>query len=362
MPGFATAREYLRQAHIVSAHWDRSFSRTLARMVLSRARYHRGPGEYDSYRFALRPLREWSDYIDPAELLARQTALSPAAYRYLDENKVAFAEHCRRFDLRTAAIIGVIAFESWDRPAPSGIAVVRSGVELERLFASQGTFDGFAKPMRAALGNGAFAFRVEERMATSCHGTMSCDAFVHHCANSPFAGEGYLLQPRVRPHPMLAPLMPGPGLGTVRVITFLNPDGEVSIPLANLKVPAPGAECDNVRRGSLVAPVDVASGRLGNAVGATAERPVFDVVRRHPVTGVAFDGFQLPWWAEVRDLVTRGARAFHRLPALGWDVAIAEDGPMLMETSWQFSAPDGSHDRGFAAEFTRLFAEVARTG
>jgi hypothetical protein len=111
----------------------------------------------------------------------------------------------------------------------------------------------------------------------------------------------------------------------------------------------------------MVAPVDMTSGRLGNAVGATAERPVVDVVMRHPVTGVAFDGFQLPYWAEVRDLVTRGARAFEKLPALGWDVAIAEDGPILIETNWQFGAPDANYDRGFAVEFRRLFSEVARS-
>lgn len=333
MPGFATARAYLRQAHVVSTRWDRSFALTLARMVLSRIRYHRGPREYDTYRFARRPLREWRDYIGAAELQARQTALSPTAYRYLEENKVAFAEHCRRFDLRTVPIIGVIASAASNRTALSGAAALRSGEELQRLFAPHGAFDGFAKPLGAGQGYGAFAFRVEDLVVTSSHGTMSCEAFVRHCASSPYAGDGYLLQPRVRPHSRLMPLMPGTGLGTVRVFTFVDSNGDVAIPAANLKIPAPGADSDSLLRGPLVAPVDMTSGRLGNAVGATAERPVVDVVMRHPETSVAFDGFQLPKWAEVRDLVTRGARAFAKLPALGWDVAIAEDGPILIETN-----------------------------
>ena len=86
------------------------------------------------------------------------------------------------------------------------------------------------------------------------------------------------------------------------------------------------------------------------------------MVPRHPETNVAFDGFQLPWWAELRDLVTRGARAFAKLPALGWDVAIAEDGPILIETNWQFGAPDRCRDCGFAVELRRRFAEVAGIG
>jgi hypothetical protein len=335
-------------------------------MVLSRIRYHRGPREYDTYRFARRPLREWRDYIDPAELLARQTALSPAAFRYLEENKVAFAEHCSRFDLRTVPIIGVIASAASNRSELSGAGVLRSGEELQRLFAPHGAFDGFAKPLGAGQGYGAFAFRVEGPVVTSSHGAESCDAFVQHCANSPYAGDGYLLQPRVRPHPLLMPLMPGPGLGTVRVYTFVDRDGDVAMPLAHLKIPAAGSDTDNVHegsvQGSLAVPVDMTTGRLGNAVGSTAGQPVVDVVMRHPETNVAFDGFQLPWWAEVRDLVTRGARAFERLPALGWDVAIAEDGPLLMETNWEFGAPDRIYDRGFAVEFRRLFPEVARSG
>jgi hypothetical protein len=310
----------------------------------------------------MRPLREWSDYVGSAELLARQTALSPPAFRYLEENKVAFEEHCRRFDLRTVPIIGVVASAGSNVSAQPGAAVVRSGAELQRLFAPLGAFDGFAKPLGAGQGYGAFAFRVENHVVTSSHGTMSCDAFVHHCADSPFAGEGYVLQPRVWPHSLLKPLMPGPALGTVRIVTFVNRAGGVTIALANIKIPSAASDSDNVREGSLMAPVDASSGRLGNAVGPTAAPPVVDVVMRHPLTNVAFDGFQLPWWAEVRDLVTRGARAFAKLPALGWDVAIAEDGPMLIEANWQFGAPDLFRDRGLALELRRLFDGIAPNG
>jgi hypothetical protein len=180
------------------------------------------------------------------------------------------------------------------------------------------------------------------------------------CLSSPYATGGYLLQRLVTAHPAITPLMPGPGLGTVRVHTFLLRDGSVQIPSALIKIPALGAEFDNSRTGSVIAPVDVKTGVLGPGIGLVEQYGVHDEVHSHALTGAVFKGFRIPEWDKVLALVTEGARGFYELPALGWDVAVSPRGPIIIEANWEFSAfwierPD---DRGMAIEIRALFSNI----
>jgi hypothetical protein len=50
-----------------------------------------------------------------------------------------------------------------------------------------------------------------------------------------------------------------------------------------------------------------------------------------PGTGRRFTGFQLPHWAEVRQLALRAAAAFPWTRTIGWDIAISDRGPVLLE-------------------------------
>lgn len=77
----------------------------------------------------------------------------------------------------------------------------------------------------------------------------------------------------------------------------------------------------------MVVGIDREKGCLkGNAidkVGAT-----FPV---HPTTGVTFDGFPIPCFEQISDLVLETARQEDKILVIGWDVAISENGPVLIE-------------------------------
>src|SRR5262249_8226266 len=51
----------------------------------------------------------------------------------------------------------------------------------------------------------------------------------------------------------------------------------------------------------------------------------------HPVTGAQITGRKLPLWDEVLDLARRAHEAFGDQVAIGWDIAILDDGPSLVE-------------------------------
>lgn len=56
----------------------------------------------------------------------------------------------------------------------------------------------------------------------------------------------------------------------------------------------------------------------------------------HPVTGVAIEGFQIPYWPETLALVREASERHPQNRSIGWDIVITPEGPGLIE---------GNHDR-----------------
>ena len=53
----------------------------------------------------------------------------------------------------------------------------------------------------------------------------------------------------------------------------------------------------------------------------------------NPLTGERVEGRRLPFWPQVSRLVLGGAPHFMPMRALGWDVALTPDGPVIIETN-----------------------------
>lgn len=140
---------------------------------------------------------------------------------------------------------------------------------------------------------------------------------------------GMLVQERLHNHPALAVLAPK-ALSTVRVLTLCGLDGSVQVLLAICKIPTGSAPTDHMRLGGVAAPVDLATGRLACAVGK-ADENFHAPCARHPDTGVAIEGFQLPHWQSVQQLAVRAHEALDGMLCIGWDIAILENGPIIIE-------------------------------
>lgn len=169
----------------------------------------------------------------------------------------------------------------------------------------------------------------------------------------------YLVQPRLRPHAALADLSLGV-LTTVRVLTCEAPDGTVIPTHAVFRMPMThDAVVDNFHAGGIAAPIDMKTGRLGKATDMGLRRDSAWHAH-HPVNGAQIEGRMLPHWQAVLDLVCRAQKAFSDRPFVGWDVAILESGPCLVEGNGRpdieliqrpYREPLGS------SEFGRILAE-----
>jgi hypothetical protein len=138
-----------------------------------------------------------------------------------------------------------------------------------------------------------------------------------------------LVQEHLRIHPALAPLAPA-ALSTVRLLTLRGLDGTVRLLFAVAKIPTGRAATDHMKHGGLGAPIDLATGCLQRAVRKDPKTLVV-YCDRHPDTGAAIEGFQLPHWESTKQLVVRAHEALERLVCIGWDVAILESGPVIVE-------------------------------
>ena len=153
----------------------------------------------------------------------------------------------------------------------------------------------------------------------------------------------YLLQERIRPHPELATLI-GPTLCCVRIVTFIGLDGTAKILGAVYKLQPKPLGVDHLSFGAIGSWVDLESGRL--APGRS--RHEFGYTSVVPGTDRTFVGFQLPHWTDVKHIALRAAGVFPAARAIGWDIAISDRGPVLIEgnADWstsllQIPAPHG---------------------
>lgn len=320
-----------------------------AEILLARFRYGLGPRLYSLYRLWRKPRVEWGDYIDDHRNKPWMHRLNPSERRYLLDDKLAFFQHCTSNDLTTVPVVGLM--QRGELRGNTPVPEIADPAMLAALLARHA--DGlFFKPAGGSHGEGAFS-------ALSCGSAVSyrgasgtVSELFEYCRSRAAGHEGTLIvQPRLRPARALLGIMSPHGLGTVRAVTCL--EGErVRLLAASLRIPVGANDADNFLHGAsgnLVAGIDSVSGRLMQGLGsARLDWPVIVPVQRHPETGTEIEGFQLPAWAELVELVSRGQRAFTGLRTIGWDVAITDSGPVLVEGNGAYDTDllQITHDRG----------------
>lgn len=151
----------------------------------------------------------------------------------------------------------------------------------------------------------------------------------------------YFLDELVIQHPDMNVLCAS-SVNTMRVMTF-NDNGKPEILWIGLRVGNGVNAVDNFHADGMVVTVDQQTGRLvGN--GVNTER----TFTHHPASGVQFDGFQIPCFEEAKALALKAALESDKILVVGWDVAISENGPLIIEGNRRpgFVLPQMADGRG----------------
>ena len=141
-------------------------------------------------------------------------------------------------------------------------------------------------------------------------------------------GSQFIFQEYVYQHPKLKQFHEN-SLNTIRVVS-LNYGDKPDILAAMFRIGAQGVKVDNAHQGGTYVGVDIENGKL-RKYGYSSKNVC---TQRN---NVKFENFQIPLWKEAMDLVKElHSKAFPGAVALGFDVAITENGPVVIEvnTGW----------------------------
>jgi hypothetical protein len=136
----------------------------------------------------------------------------------------------------------------------------------------------------------------------------------------------WLIEEFVRQHDRLAALN-RECLNTFRVITIRPPRHSAEARYCILKLGSSTGPVDNAHDGGLYVGVDKHTGLLhGTAFDETFTRHT-----QHPTSGVTFDGYRIDAIGDVVALAERSAALFPQTTVIGWDIAVTDDGPQVIE-------------------------------
>jgi hypothetical protein len=151
---------------------------------------------------------------------------------------------------------------------------------------------------------------------------------------------GFLFQETVKQHPELNKLNSS-CLNTIRFETFIDKDGIIEIISAYLRLSTSNNFVDNISSGGCQVTIGLQSGKLEKEGYPSFGSNGTQVYKIHPVTKTVFEGFTIPFFAEAKELVLRVASFMPGLRLVGWDMAIGESGPVLIEGNSDY-AMDGN--------------------
>ncbi len=120
-------------------------------------------------------------------------------------------------------------------------------------------------------------------------------------------------------------------VNTIRLMTALYPDGHVNAFAAFMKFGRAGSDVDNAGSGGNIdCAFDVDTGTCYNTVQFNSYSSVIKC-DRHPDSNILINGMRIENWDEIKREICEYQSRIPELKAIGWDVALTDDGPVIIE-------------------------------
>lgn len=319
-------------------------------LVLTRAihlRYRRGFAIQDVMALGLldlnSPLSEFHKFISKREMVKIQKSLNPAEWEPLTEDKGIFYVHCNTLGIPIPKLYAIY-FHKAAGYTTNG-RLLTSNQEWQIFINTILPSEFIIKPTRGTYGKGIMCF-----VRNGDNAFIDVSSSIQYEAKDIYdmmrtSNNNFVIQERLINHPRLLQLSDAMGLQTLRILTFVNKQGQSMILAAFFK-PIVGQNItdnhDHGRTGNLLADVILDKGTLTSAVKFTPNVSGITTVTSHPKTGISFEGFNIPLWDEVCRLAKDVALKFLPLRIIGWDIAVTPNGPYIIEGNI-FSDPTNQH-------------------
>jgi glutathione synthase/RimK-type ligase-like ATP-grasp enzyme len=286
-------------------------------------------------------------------------ALNQPSWRALAEDKLASLAHLAAFKLPVASILAVFAP---GRVFP-GARSLRDLADVADFLRREAPYPLFSKPNTGTLGRGAFALAgidtaTDELLLTNGR-RLALSAFLAETVA--MNRDGTIFQELIKPHPLLRDIC-GDRLSTVRALV-LNGPGGATVHRAVWRIPVGSNMVDNFRHGglgNLLAGLTPADGRVSRVISGTGLQ--MQEIESHPDTGRPFNGVALPEWDRLIEICLRAGAVMNGMRIQGWDVALSDRGPLLMEVNFlsDLDLTQLAEGQGVADDDWHRFIEACR--
>ena len=168
------------------------------------------------------------------------------------------------------------------------------------------------KPLSDSCGHGVTVFDLNSEVMESVYENLK--------ALPEGVVEGYVVQ-----HPEMSKYS-RKSVNTVRLVS-VRAFNKINVLYAAFRMGGGDAVVDNFHAGGVLALIDVNTGKLATEAIDLAGK----FYEYHPVTNEKIVGFQIPYWSEVVKLIEEAGHVVEGVGYVGWDIAITENGPILIE-------------------------------
>lgn len=233
-------------------------------------------------------------------------------------DKLIFHDICKKQNLSTPE---VISYNSNNRFVFNDLeAQINNSQELilffEKVFDNSKITKLFIKPIEGMGGDGCFILK-KERLKEQIID------FGESLLNSK-----YIHQEMITQHPSINKIH-SKSVNTIRMDTYIDKNNKFHILSALMRFGAGDCITDNTHTGGFYISINSDSGKL-QGVGRQDVVEGGSVCRNHPDSDYKLEGFQVPYFNEACELVLSAMKHFpNRI--IGWDVAITDSGPTIVE-------------------------------
>lgn len=242
-------------------------------------------------------------------------------YSEVIDNKYSFARFTAAYSNGLPTLYGTIEHGQFRSVPESEYTTLRSLVSTDGPIV--------LKPMQANHGDGFYILRfdgkkvaIEGRDSVS----LSVDSVIARLDN-------YLVTEYIDQHEYAEDIYPN-ATNTIRLLTVIDPDTlePRTIRAAHRFGSAASAPTDNWSAGGYCASIDIETGTLGPIVTLEdgPHRAEYDT---HPETGAEVRGSSVPYWHECINLTHELADLHRPARCVGWDIIVADDGPIAIEAN-----------------------------
>jgi hypothetical protein len=263
-----------------------------------------------------------------------QATINAAALEPLTTEKVVFYRYCAALGLPVPELLAIVPRETpgWG----TGDRILADADDFADHLLSLGR-DVVVKPSGGGQGVGVRVLRRERDALVDAGTGAPVDlAALWRELRDDTEFDCFLVQERMRNHPDLTSLVPATALHTMRLVTLVpRSGGAPRVSQSSIRLGIGGGVTDNFahgRTGNGYCEIDPETGRLGPLRRARGDGCGFVDSPSLP-DGTRIEGLPMPMWDEALALAVRATSHFLPVRSIGWDIAITDRGPVLIEAN-----------------------------